>query len=74
MPVKGGVSYLILWQARRKSMKEVIHFDSQEARLAYLSGKYEEIICESASEEKKAEKKTKKKAKKKEVKDEVPAE
>lgn len=55
-------------------MKEVIHFDSQEARLAYLSGKYEEIICESASEEKKAEKKTKKKAKKKEVKDEVPAE
>lgn len=56
---------------RGNNMREVIHFDSQEARLAFLKGDYEEIVCEKVEE--KPKKAAKKKAKK-EVKDEVPAE
>ena len=58
-------------------MSNVIHFESQEARLAYLKGKYEEIIPKKASEKAPAKKKTtakKKASKKKEVEDEVSAE
>ena len=36
---------------------EVIHFNSQEERLAYLSNKYEEIIPKKVEEKKKRRKK-----------------
>lgn len=47
--------------------KQVIHFDSPEARLAYLKGEYEEIIPVEVKEEPKEKPKnaTKKKGKKK---------
>lgn len=43
----------------------VIHFDSQEARLAYVTGKFEEIkpkVAENSTETAKSEKKSQKKA------------
>lgn len=63
-----------------KIMKEVVHFNSQKERLAYLKGEFEEIIPEEvksepkkavveeikAEPEKKSPKKKSKKAKKEE--------
>ena len=50
---------------------KVMHFDSQEARLAFLNGEYEEIVPVKAE---KKEKEKKKPAKRKESEDEVQAE
>lgn len=49
-------------------MKEIVHFNSQKERLAYIKGEFEEIVPEEVKEEpvkaEKTESKSKKKSKK----------
>lgn len=46
-------------------MKQVMHFKSQKERLAYLRGKFEEIVPNEVKEVEEEPKKAKKKGKKK---------